>query len=78
MGRAIKILSKYSTPSLKTEDSVLLSLFMRDYSRCDIPYAAWPGLSATLFSDIVVEPYSLKGPENVPNRVVGIILVLLI
>ena len=38
-----------------------------------------PGLSATLFSNIVVEPYSLKGPENVPNIiVVGIILVLLI
>ena len=48
-----EILWKYSIQSLKTGDSVLLSLFVRDNGRCDIPHAARPspGLSATLLSN---------------------------
>ena len=35
-----EILWKHSIQSLKTADSVLMSLFMRDNDRCDIPHAA--------------------------------------
>ena len=35
-----RILWKYSIQSLKTADAVLLSLFMRDNGRCDIPHDA--------------------------------------
>ena len=35
-----RILRKYSIQSLKTADTVLLSLFMRDNGRCDIPHDA--------------------------------------
>ena len=35
-----KILWKYSIESLKTADSVLLSLFVRDNGGCNIPHAA--------------------------------------
>ena len=51
-----RILWKYSIQNLKTADAVLLSPFMRDNGICDIPHAT---------SQISVEPYSHKGPENV-------------
>ena len=35
-----KILWKYSIQNLKTADTVLLSLFMKDNGRCDIPHNA--------------------------------------
>ena len=36
------ILWKYSIQKMKTTDSALLSLLMRDNGRCDIPHAAQP------------------------------------
>ena len=50
---------KYSIQSLITTYSVLLSLFMSDNGRCDIPYAA------LLCFQICVERYSPKWPEHV-------------
>ena len=51
---------------MKTADSVLLSLFMRDSGRCNIPHAAWSRVKRYYAIKKLVNP-SPKGPEKVKN-----------
>ena len=41
-----RILWKYSIQSLKTADSILLNLFIKDNGGCDIPHAAYPSVES--------------------------------
>ena len=58
-------LKKRSFGNAALADTVLLSLFMRDNAYAAFLTPPGPGLSATLFPNDRVKPYSPKGPENV-------------